>query len=80
MTKLVSEGDCLFEFVNQSLRKVEPKREEGGKTELKKDLLDYDKSLLVGGVVQVQLLQLPIQPRRFVHWTVAPRILKYKIV
>lgn len=76
MTKLVSEGDCLFEFVNQSLRKVESKRVEEVKTELKKDLLDYDKSLLVGGVVQVQLLQLPIQPRRFVHWTVAPRILK----
>lgn len=39
----------------------------------KVDLLDFDKFLLVMGVMQLQMLQLPIQPRRFAQWTVAPR-------
>ena len=35
--------------------------------------LDFDSHLLVMGVLQLQLLQLPIQPRRFSEWTVALR-------
>lgn len=39
----------------------------------KPDELDLESFLLVTGILQLQLLQLPIQPRRFSEWTVAPR-------
>ena len=47
---------------------IEPSSDESRPTEL-----DLNSHLLVMGIMELQLLQLPIQPRRFSEWTVAPR-------
>lgn len=37
------------------------------------DVLDLNSYLLVMGILELQLLELPVQPRRFADWTVAYR-------
>lgn len=41
--------------------------------DVKADILDLNSYLLVMGILELQLLQLPVQPRRFADWTVAYR-------
>lgn len=79
---LVSKGDPIYDHVLESMRILHdgtnshhlpgegPDEESGAVTS---DQLDFGKFLLVMGIMQIQLLQLPIQPRRFADWTVVPR-------
>ena len=38
------------------------------------DIVDMELFLLVSGIFRMELLQLPVQPRRFDQWTIAPRM------
>ncbi|XP_046438906.1 dynein axonemal intermediate chain 7 homolog [Daphnia pulex] len=77
----LSPDDPLYNFVPESMREpqqedvhlVRADQEQPSANDVKPDdfTLDFDSHLLVMGVLQLQLLQLPIQPRRFSEWTVA---------
>lgn len=79
---IVRPDDPLFNYVPESIRTDEVEVVEDpvpavveppSSDEARSSELDLDSSLLVMGIMQLQLLQLPIQPRRFSEWTVAPR-------
>lgn len=83
LTRIVSPDDPLYNLVPESMREpqqedvhlVRADQEQPSANDVKPDdfTLDFDSHLLVMGVLQLQLLQLPIQPRRFSEWTVALR-------
>lgn len=73
-------GDPIYDHVPESMRiendglensnSLVVEESSGG---VSSDQLDFEKFFLVMGIMQIQLLQLPIQPRRFTDWTVVPR-------
>ena len=89
LTRIVGQDDPLYNLVPESMRApqqedvvdsstvddVKQTQEPSAADDVKPDdlTLDFDSHLLVMGVLQLQLLQLPIQPRRFSDWTVALR-------
>ncbi|KZS04568.1 Protein CASC1-like protein [Daphnia magna] len=78
----LTEDDPLYNLVPENMRAKQkevpidvdlvPVAQRGSPADdVKADILDLNSYLLVMGILELQLLQLPVQPRRFADWTVA---------
>jgi hypothetical protein len=72
LTNPIPNDDILYQYVTDSLRAQQQERSSPTNVnDDDDDSLDPEFFLIVAGVFQVELLQLPVQPRRFTNCTVA---------